>query len=357
MALIDDIKKIWTEAFDDTPEYVDMYFDRVYRDADVVATMHSGHAVSSMLLQRYAILFHGSEMGMSYIAGAATRRQMRGKGLMQGLIAEALRVSRERGDMLCALIPASDWLYFFYEKSGFATVFYVDPQRYTSLHQFAATGATSYHEIENVFDERVWLGFDSLQRKRPGMVIHSHRDFLNILDDLRMDGGRFVVIADAEGQVVSMAWAVADESSAEGVVTVKEVLATDAESAKASLRALREHFPDRAFKVLASAQGDGRKLYQRGMGRLVNAGAALDAIVRAYPHTRQAIRVYDPILPDNNHIYLMREGTVTVDDSYGGALDLDVDITTLTQLVFSSERIGEVTGLPAERPHISLMLD
>lgn len=357
MALIDDIKKIWTEAFDDSQEYVDMYFDRVYRDADVVATMQSGHAVSSMLLQHYALLFHGSEMGMSYIAGAATRRQMRGKGLMHELIEKALGISRERGDMLCALIPASDWLYFYYEKSGFATVFYVDPQRYTSLHQFAAAGETSYHEIENVFDERVWLGFDSLQRKRPGMVIHSHRDFLNILDDLRMDGGRFVVIADAEGQVVSMAWAVCDESSPDGVVTVKELLATDGESAKASLRALREYFPDRAFKVLAAARGDGRKLYQRGMGRLVNVGAALDAIARAYPKTRQAVRVYDPILKENNHIYLMGEGVVKVDDSYRGALDLDVDITTLTKLVMSSEKIGDVTGLPAERPHISLMLD
>ncbi len=362
MALRDDIKKIWTEAFNDPREYVDMYFDRVYSDADVVATSLSGHPVSSLLLQRYRILFHGVETGCSYIAGAATRRQMRGKGLMTELICKALQASRDRDDMLSALIPASDPLYFFYDRLGFATVFYVDPQRYTSLHTFAPDdGVEKFTPVEDIFDVRLWPAFDRMQHRREGMILHSQRDFLNILDDLRMDHGRYVAVADESGEVKAMAWATADESAADGVVTVKELLGDDEEARKGALRALRAVFPGRPFKLLAEARGEGRKLYSRGMGRIVNAGLCLEIIAAANPEVRQTIRVHDPILSGNNGIYHMKDGKVTVVDDFENhsrcKLDLDVDITTFTKLVFSSPKIGGVIGLPAERPHISLMLD
>ena len=362
MALRDDIKKIWTEAFSDPREYVDMYFDRVYNDADVIATSVSGHPVSSLLLQHYRILFHGVEAGCAYIAGAATRRQMRGKGLMTDLICKALQASRDRGYILTALIPANYPLYFFYDRLGFATVFYVDPQRYTSLHTFAPDdGIEKYELIDDIFDSRLWPAFDRMQHNREGMVQHSQRDFLNILDDLRMDHGRFVAVSDEQGDVRAMAWATADESAADGVVTVKELLGDDGEARKGALRALRVFFPGRPFKLLAEARGEGRKLYSRGMGRIVNAGLCLEIIAAANPGMSRTIRVYDPILKDNNRIYRVKDGKVTADDDLGNVagrqLDLDVDITTFTKLVFSSPKIGGVTGLPAERPHISLMLD
>lgn len=357
MSLRDDIKKLWIESFDDSREYVDMYFDRVYRDADVVATMVSGHPVSSMLLQRYAMSFHGQEMGVSYVAGASTKRQMRGNGLMTELMGKALVESRNRGDMLCALIPANDSLYSYYSRLGFATVFFVDPQRYTSLHTFSPSeNAPAFHIVDDIFDERVWLAFDGLQRKHHGMVLHTHRDFLNILDDLRMDSGRFVAMADAGGTVVSMAWGVADNTVADGVVTVKELLGVDEECRRAALRGLRTHFPDRPFKVLANAHGEGRKLYPRGMARIVNVLSCLEAIARNNHDLRLNVRVSDPLIADNNHIYMIANGSVSIEDA-DRPLELDVDITTLTEIVFSSQEIGDVIGLPSVRPHISLMLD
>ncbi len=362
MSLRDDIKKIWLESFDDSREYVDMYFDRVYRDVDVVATMLSGHAVSSLLLQRYVMDFHSHEVGVSYVAGAATRRQMRGKGLMSALMTRALAESLERGDMMCALIPASEWLYMFYERFGFATVFYVDTQRYTSLHSFSSPDLSEsfdsrYRIVDDIFDERVWLAFDGMQHRRPGMILHSHRDFLNILDDLRMDHGRFVAIADTTGAVVSMAWAVADETEPDGMVVVKELLSEDYEAGLAALRGLREHFPGRPFKILASVGDGSRKLYPRGMGRIVNVKYCLDVIAMANPELRLTVRVYDPILAVNNNTFIVEGGSVRVDPSVDKHLDLDIDISTFTRLVFSSPHIGNIIGLPSERPHISLMLD
>ena len=91
-----------------------MFFDQVYRDDEaMLLTDQSGSAVSSLLLQRYAMSFHGSEAPVSYIAGAATRRSKRGQGYMSSLMIDALRESAVRGDMLCSLIPADEALFFF----------------------------------------------------------------------------------------------------------------------------------------------------------------------------------------------------------------------------------------------------
>ena len=36
MSKKDEIKRLWAESFGDSREFVEMYFDRVYRDADAM---------------------------------------------------------------------------------------------------------------------------------------------------------------------------------------------------------------------------------------------------------------------------------------------------------------------------------
>ena len=210
MSKRDEIKKIWTECFKDPRGYVDMFFDQVYRDDEaMLLTDQSGAAVSSLLLQHFTMSFHGSEPSVSYIAGAATRRSKRGQGYMSRLMVDALRESAVRGDMLCSLIPADEALFFFYRRYGFSTVFYTKEQRFTSFHSFSVKG--EYHHVDNEMSDEVWCAFDRFQRRRKCYVLHSRRDFYNILSDLKADGGDFVVMAkddeDSGSEIVSMAWA------------------------------------------------------------------------------------------------------------------------------------------------------
>lgn len=144
MSKRDEIKKIWLECFQDPRPYVDMYFDQVYRDDEALLLCDQSDApVSSLMLQRYLMSFHGSEPSVSYIAGAATRRARRGQGFMSRLMQMALEESASRGDMLCTLIPASEALYFFYRRYGFSTVFFTKEQRFTAFHSFPVSG--EYH--------------------------------------------------------------------------------------------------------------------------------------------------------------------------------------------------------------------
>ena len=358
MSKRDEIKKIWTECFKDPREYVEMFFDQVYRDDEaMMLTDQSGTPVSSLLLQNYRMSFHGEEPSVSYIAGAATRRSKRGQGYMSRLMVDALRESARHGDMLCSLIPADEALFFFYRRYGFSTVFYTKEQRFTAFHSFQVKG--EYHHVDNEMSDEVWCAFDRFQHKRRCYVLHSRRDFYNILADLKSDGGDFVVMAkddeDKGSEIVSMAWARREGD----LLLVTDVMGEDSDARLAALRQLRGLNGDTPVLLYGHPDDSmGGRLMPRGMGRFVNVGKALSIIAKADPKFRSRIKVSDDLLPEyNSHTFVVENGCCEIDDDYTGQLDLDVKIDVFADIVFSSSAIGAIVRFPSVRPMISLMLD
>lgn len=351
MSKRDDIRHLWKEAYRYSDEYLDMYFGRIYRDADAMTVEVDGKTVSVLLLQPYRMLFYGEEMPVSYIEGAVTRRNARGQGHMTALLRESLQLSRDRGDMLCALIPDHDWLYYFFDRSGFAAVFLADVQRFTALHPFAVE--EPYKNVEDPYSDAVYEAFSRYEHERTGGMLHSRRDFLNTLDKLAMQpGGTFIAVGGGEEPVAAMAWA----SLSDGVVRVHEVLGTDSEWRTAAMNSLRRHFPDTPMRFPAPADTPGhRRLYPCGMARIVNAGLCLDTMARANPQWKCVLRVHDPILTENSRIYTVANGRCVESDHAKGHVDLDVDIDVLTRIIFSSESTGAILGFPSRRTRISLM--
>lgn len=359
MSKRDDIMKIWQESFKDSRSYVAMYFDRVYRDDEALLLADpSGVPVSSMLLQRYAITFHGATLPVSYIAGAATRRSQRGKGYMSELMLRAVRESAARGDMLCTLIPATSALYWFYARFGFSTVFYTKEQRFTALHPFPVRG--EYAPAGRPTPDDLWIAFDTFQHLRPCYVVHSRRQFDNILADLAADGGDFVVITaddpDRGPVIVSMAWAVMRGD----LLLVTDLMGRDEDARTAAMRHLRKLHPGVPVLLYGRpTDTNGGRLIPRGMARVVNARILLQAVAQARPELRCAIRVTDHLLPElNSHTFALRDGEcVILEPDPRRHLDFDVTIDVLADIAFSSPLIGDILRFPSERPMISLMLD
>lgn len=359
MSKRDDIIKIWQECFRDSREYVRMFFNRVYLDDEALTLSDpDGNTVSSLLLQRYAMTFHGADVPVSYVCGAATIRAARGQGYMTRLMHAAIEHSAERGDLFCSLIPARTALYFFYDRFGFSTVFYTREQRFTSLHTFPVKH--SYETLTGAGTPEVWEAFDRFQRSRQCYIIHSRRDFDNILADLAMDEGEFVAVTrreapDAAPVVVGMAWG----ARRDDILLVTDVMGIDEDARTAALRALRAAFPDTPFLVYGRpTDAMGGRLIPRGMCRVVNAPAVLAAIASANPTWECNIRVTDQILSErNSHTYRIRKGVCEIDDAFKGRLDFDVPIDVLNEIIFSAPATGEILRFPSVRPMISLMLD
>ncbi len=347
----DAVLKLWRECFNDSDQYVDMFFSKVYRDDDALLLEEDDRPVSSMLLQRYAMNFHGVTISVSYICGAATDPRSRCRGCMTELMREGLRRSFDRGDMLSTLIPASEHLYHYYGHFCFSPVFYVDLERYTSAHTFRHEGEyTMYTALDS---EEAYSFFRTMMEQRDCTIQHTEEQYRQILMDNSADAGIVSAIADCCGNPAAMAFTV----PVDGEAIVKDVLAVDDDARNAVLEEVHREFSDMPITVYAYYKPTEGELQPRGMARIVNAEECLSVISAAYPKMNLALRVSDPVIDENNGTFVISGGECRKDDSYDGKLDYDIDIEVLTSIIFGNDVTRNLLDFPAVRPFISLMLD
>ena len=266
---------------------------------------------------------------------------------MTELITKTLNEAHRRGITFMSLIPAADRLYFYYDRFGFSTVFYLDCERYTSLHLF--TMDAQYHPCAPTYD-----ALAALERRRDNTVLHTEKEYRDIIEDIELDNGVIKAVSDADdGHIAAMAFA----TPARDEVVVKELLSENEHAAESVLAEVRASFPDRPFVVWSAPSGRKARLRSRGMLRLTNVEKALTILAAASPATDQVIRVHDDIVPDNNGVYILRGGKCTRTDSTIRRLTLDVPVSTLTSILFSSEKIGDIFGLKTSHAMLPLMLD
>lgn len=348
------VRQIWQECFHDSRQWMDMFFSEVYDDDEALVLEYNGRPVSSMLLRRYMMLFHGEEIPVGYVSGAATRRHDRGHGYMSELIRIALRHARHRGDLLVSLIPASRRLFGFYGRLGFSTVFYIKEDRYTSLHSFAPCGR--YTRVDNVDTDEVFDFFRSRELMRDGSFIHSRDDFRSILKDNLIDGGAVVAVRREDTDaIVALGFATVDED--DNRIVVKDLLAVDEDASEGLLDQYRRLYPDKSFTVIRPVYQGAVPIASRGMARIVNVGETLAVIARRFPGLKLNIRVSDDLIGDNNAVFMMDSGQVSTTSDRAVRLDLDVTVQTLALILFSTPKVGDVFGIPSLRPYMALMLE
>lgn len=356
-----EVIKIWSECFpSDSPRWRRMFFDAVYVDEEALTLTdaETQQTVSSLLLLSYAMTFQGSNVGVAYIYGAGTLKKFRARGYMSRLMNMALREASDRGDTFVTLIPASDALRRYYSRFGFSTTFFAQPRRYTSLHSFPFTG--NYIELD-ADNPRLYEAFNRMMSARPCCVQHSRSQFLTLMDDAKLCGYSFVAIGDSvTGEPLAMLWAQPEVASR--TLAVRELLSVDRDAAHAVLSALKRRNPDSPLTLLQHPSDyiSGGNFIPGGMARVVNAENALRAVARNNPDATLVLRLIDPILPENNGIYTLNGGTLTINDASptpNMVINLDLTPEVLTAMLFSSAPIADITGLPSCRPRMTLMLD
>lgn len=114
---------------------------------------------------------------------------------------------RGRKIPVSTLIPASEWLYDYYGKMGYATVFDYTPEHYTILDKPVADHfrVEAIREVGLLTDD-LFNYFQSMMRLRPCCVLHEREDFEVIVESLRMDGGALIVVY-SDKNIVGIAFA------------------------------------------------------------------------------------------------------------------------------------------------------
>ncbi len=347
------VKKIWKECFDDSAEYMDMFFSQVYDPAHVMVSDVDGKTVSSLLLQPFAINFHGVELPANYICGAATMPRFRMQGIMSELIRSALNRCYREGALLCCLIPAHSYLYAYYRNFGFCPAFYTRLCSYTDVHPFSHEGV--YNPVAELDTDRAYDFFNRMMHKRPSTIQHSRRQYSQILLDNALCGGVSAAVESPDGEIRAMAFAVPDS----GQIVVTDMLAEDDDAENAVLGIVLRSFEGMSMRVLAYYGDRPLELRPRGMARITNVMLCLTAIATAHPKLNITIKITDPIIAENNRVFRVKDGKVTdfPHEQYSGRLDYDITPEVFASIVFGNKVTADILDFPSVRPFMSLMLD
>ena len=193
---IEQLKSLWKSLFGDTEAFISLFFHEVVREENIRVLEEKGRILSALYMLPYPFRIWNQEVTASYISGAGTLPEAQGRGLMRRLLIDSFKEMEHRLIPLSILIPAEPWLYGFYEKSGYATVFAYNQQVYPPKDRslLSITGGTSPYSVgfppeeqrleEEGFsykEEGVRFGEDNLQQ--PEDSLRYRKDGLQCRED------------------------------------------------------------------------------------------------------------------------------------------------------------------------------
>lgn len=167
-------KALWKQAFHDTDEWIDSFFQYVYDPNRCCSILSDGQVLSAVYWMDCKMDGHK----LAYLYGLATHEDYRGQGLAGRLLEQFRERLTQLGYHGILLVPANPELIAYYEKRGYHTCTYIneiscqagtpvaleqlDLKRYAQLRgQYLPQGGVEHSEATLAFLEQYatfWAG-------------------------------------------------------------------------------------------------------------------------------------------------------------------------------------------------------
>ncbi len=273
------IKTLWRKCFDDRDDFVEFYFDKVYKDENAMSLEKEGQVVSALQMIPYTMTWCGTEITVAYISGACTHPEERGKGLMGELLHQSFREMRKRAYDITALIPASESLFKFYRAYNYTEVFDYSLQVFECPEIPSDIRTTPFLSLNKDAEKQWFAYFDRQLRKRPSCILHTEDDFRNNILDTTMAHGLVIGILNSGGHPAGMAFITATGEE----VFIKEMFYDDDEIKKRLLFKAAESF--QTCKVIYKTPPLRSNARRYGMAMILNKEKMIRQWLNAHPDT------------------------------------------------------------------------
>ena len=110
-----ELRELWKEAFFDTDDFLDGFFENVFSFERCRCVVENGRVTAAL----YWFDCEYEKRKVAYLYAIATLTEYRGKGLCAALMANTHEHLKKSGYSLSMLVPASKELFLFYERLGY----------------------------------------------------------------------------------------------------------------------------------------------------------------------------------------------------------------------------------------------
>ncbi len=341
---IEQLKSLWKSLFGDTEAFISLFFHEVVRDENIRVLEEKGRILSALYMLPYPFRIWNQEVTASYISGAGTLPEAQGRGLMRRLLIDSFKEMERRQIPLSILIPAEPWLYGFYEKSGYATVFAYNQQVYPPKEQRLGEDAlvVEKYSISDLGDSFLqkredlmgacFSYFDQRLRERNACILHSYANFRTIVHDYAISDGKIWVALNNEHIPVGIIFTVPAGGSS---FVAKELVADSKEVKEVLLRTALNHYHASSgiyrtvvphasptadssatteaasigtSEFVSNASSEEGQTIPFGMARIIDAYKVLSMWAAVNPERQLIIHLSDPLLTNNNGSYCIESG-------------------------------------------------
>ncbi len=295
------VKALWQLCFDDTEEYVDLYFRHRYNNEVNIAIESGEEVISALQAIPYPMTFCGTTIQTAYVSGACTHPDYRNKGVMRELLKQTFARLWQKEIPVSTLIPAEPWLFAYYDRLGYAPVFHYDKQEVNANLLTPVPGMLCNHT--NQFNERHYQYLSRKLAELPACVQHTVEDYKVILESLALERD-YVYVALQNDRIsgLAIAW-----KTDKGLIV--DTFLTESESAgNALLYHISKITKYRTMTILLPpAKGSVR--LPLGMARIIRAEEILKLYAAAHPEVDLTFELFDKHLSANNGYYTVKDGT------------------------------------------------
>ncbi|MBR8704393.1 hypothetical protein IX307_002200 [Bacteroides pyogenes] len=332
------VKTLWSICFNDSKAFIDMYFRLRYKSNVNIAIESGGEIISALQMLPYPMTFCGNTVQTSYVSGACTHPDFRGKGVMRELLSQAFARMFHGEVLFSTLIPAEPWLFDYYKQMGYASVFGYSIQE-ISIPDTPPLGKIKV-KIVTKSQKEVYQYLNRKLSERACCIQHTAEDFRVIMTDLSISGG-ILFTAKQDETIKGLAILYKREKG----WIINELFADTQEIEHNLLLHIKKQIgEERITRLLPSEETPPPHLL--GMARIINPKKVLDLYATAFPEEEMQLELTDKQLSVNNGYYYLCNGKCMFSTERLPGRHLSMDISELTKRIL----------LPL-RPYMSLMLN
>lgn len=343
------VRKLWKLCFNDSKEFVDMYFRLRYNNDVNVAIESGNEVIAALQMLPYPMTFCGNEVATAYISGACTHPDYRSRGVMRELLSQAFGRMYRNDIAFSTLIPAEPWLFDYYARTGYVTAFRYGKRTFTlpadgkdSFSPVPPTGIAWKFQTFTDYNEDIYCYLNRKMQERPCCLQHTEADFRVVLADLELSEGYIFTLSDELG-IAALAVAYPDDTSS--ILHIGELLSDTPEAERLLFTYICRSMQTEILHIVMPL-AKGQPAFDLGMIRIIQAKPVLQLYAATHPEEEMNIDLVDDQLSANNGYYYLNKGKCMYSHKRIPGAHERLTIGQLTAKVFS-----------AEQAYMSLMLN
>lgn len=333
----ENIREIWDYCFNDSPKFTDFYFNNKYDNKNTVVVDEDGKIVSSLQLNQYELNLNNKLYNTSYVVGVSTLPQVRGKGYMKNIMKFTLKNLYDKNQLVSILMPIDYRLYrrYGYEHCYDQIEYELEIESLKSFKSYGDMKKATLDDIDNLIDI-----YNLFLNDTNGNIKRDKEYYINLFKEINSEDG-YIYIHENEGYIIYFI--------NEDKMFIRELFYKNIDSLKSMLKFVYNHntqcksvtitspINDKIRFVLDNPRNTTIKIKPFMMGRVINLEKYLNNLdIQSNLNDTIFVYVKDEFIEENNGVFKLEISNNKLSAQKGNYdYDVEFDINTITQLVFS----------------------